>query len=632
MERRLAAILAADVVGYSRLIREDEAGTLAALKVHREQLIEPKVAERKGRIVKLMGDGLLIEFPSAVEAVQCAVEIQHLIGERNADVPEEKRIVYRIGINIGDIVVEDDDIYGDGVNVAARLEGLAEPSGICVARNVFNQVKDKLDLTIEHLGDHEVKNIAELLTVYRVALDDKAAALVTPVVQKAAKQPRRRLSIAAAVVVLVLAAGGVIWWQPWAPEFTPVQVEKMAFPLPDKPSIAVLPFANLSGDPEQEYFSDGITNDIITGLSKFSTLFIIASNSTFRYKGKPTKVQDVARDLGVRYVLEGSVQRAGDVLRINVQLIDATTGQHVWAENYERSAQDLFAVQKEVMQNIIGVIGAVAETGGGFHKAEIERIARKPTDSLEAYDFFLRGIAHMNTETKEDALLARQLFEEATELDPRFARAFAENSQNYLDEIWGDWTNSRDETLHKAEMMALRAIELDNSEPHGYLRLGFVYQFDGRIEEAISMWKKAHALNTNDYNILYGLGYGLAYTGQPDTGIPILETAQRVNPYHSEDFIRSLGQVYFLAGRYQDAIETFGRITRRHRTSYWLYLAASQAQLDRIEDARAAIAEALKLKPNLSLAHEIKRRRDNGLSVTGAERLREALRKAGLPE
>jgi adenylate cyclase len=346
MERRLAAILAADVVGYSRLIEADEAGTLAALKSHRGTLIEPKIAQYHGRIVKLMGDGLLAEFPSAVEAVHCAVEIQYAMAERNGYVPEERRITYRVGINIGDIVVEDDDIFGDGVNIAARLEGLADPGGICISRPVHTQIVDKLDLTFEDLGEQQVKNIAKPVMVYRVALDTKAAALITPVVQGIARSKHRRWLVAgAAAALLVLAVGGALWWQPWAPDMEPASVERMALPLPDKPSIAVLPFDNLSGDPDQEPLSDGITEDIITELSRFRELFVIARHSTQTYKGKPVKVQKVAEDLGVRYVLEGSIRKTGNQIRINAQLIDATSGRHIWAERYDRDLSDLFSIQ-----------------------------------------------------------------------------------------------------------------------------------------------------------------------------------------------------------------------------------------------------------------------------------------------
>jgi TolB-like protein/class 3 adenylate cyclase len=333
VERRLTTILSADVVGYSRLMGEDEAGTLAALKAHRKELIEPKAAQYHGRTVKLMGDGALMEFGSVVDAALFAIEVQCAMRDRNAGVPEDRQIIYRVGINIGDIIVEGDDIYGDGVNVASRLEGLAEAGGICVARNVRNQVRDKLDLDLDDLGEVEVKNIARPVRVFRVVLDDKAAALVTPLVEEAAKPQRRWWPIAAAVMIL-FAFGGALWWQPWAPDVERADIEMMAFPLPDKPSIAVLPFDNLSGDPQHERLADGITEDIIADLSRYPDLFVIARNSVFTYKGKPVKVQEVAEDLGVRYVLEGSIQTDGNQARVTVQLIDALDGHHLWVERH----------------------------------------------------------------------------------------------------------------------------------------------------------------------------------------------------------------------------------------------------------------------------------------------------------
>ncbi len=394
-----------------------------------------------------------------------------------------------------------------------------------------------------------------------------------------------------------------------------------------KPSIAVLPFANLSQDPEQEYFADGITNDVITNLSKFRGLFVIASNSSFHYKGKSVKVQDVGRELGVRYVLEGSVQRSGDKLRINAQLIQTATGHHVWAENYDRSAQDLFAVQKEITRNIVSVIGSSV-----LLKVEVERLIRAPTKSLEAYDCYLRGELHHARETEEDNLLAREFYEKAAQIDTDYAIAVAATSNSYLAEIWGNWSVSREQSLQQAERFALRAIELDEAEPWGYQVLGEVFQFQGDLEQAIAMWERACALNPNDFFTLSGLGYGLAYMGDPQKGLPISEEAMRVNPHCGERQLRNLGQVYFLARHYQDAVHTLQKITRRHRPSYWLYLAASYAELDRMEDARAAITEALKLEPELSLNHEIKRREKNGLSAENAMHLREALVNAGLPE
>jgi adenylate cyclase len=496
MERRLAAILAADVVGYSRLIREDETSTLAALKAHREELIDPKITQYHGRIVKLMGDGLLAEFPSAVEAVQCAVEIQHTMAERNADVPEERRITYRVGINIGDIVVEDDDIFGDGVNIAARLEGLAAPGGICISRPVHTQVADKLELQFEDMGEQQVKNIAKPVVVYRVALDAEAAALVTPVVQKIARPKHQRwLVAAAAATVLVLAVVGALWWQLWAPDVEPASVERMAFPLPDEPSIAVLPFDNLSGDSEQEPLSDGITEDIITELSRFRELFVIARHSTQTYKGKPVKVQEVAEDLGVRYVLEGSVRKTGDKVRINAQLIDATSGRHLWAERYDRALSDIFAIQDEIVGTIVTSLAVKV------HEAERARTRRKPTESLEAYDYFLRG---RDLQLKEGFWRigvnqqARGLYEKAAALDPEFTRAFVELAWTHLYDFIHGWSATPEQSRARALELAQQAVAMDAANARAHYVLGYVQLYRQEFDRAIAEIEKAINLNPND--------------------------------------------------------------------------------------------------------------------------------------
>jgi TolB-like protein/class 3 adenylate cyclase len=354
MERRLAAILAADVVGYSRLMEADEADTLAALKGHRKELIDPEIAAHSGRMVKLMGDGALVEFSSVVDALACAVAIQKAMRERNQGAPEDRRIDFRIGVHLGDIIVEGEDLYGDGVNVAARLEGLAEPGGVCISQQTYDHIGTKLDLGYEDLGEQQVKNIARSVRAYRVVLDGAAP-------RQALTAKRRGPSAlqvlgSAGVIALIGAGLGLGLWRPWAPDIEPVPVERMAFPLPEKPSIAVLPFDNLGGDPEQDYFTDGITEDLITDLSKVSGLFVIARHSSFAYKGKGVDVRDIAQDLGVRYVLEGSVRRAGDQVRINAQLIDATTGGHLWAERYDGALTDVFALQDQVTRQIVAAL------------------------------------------------------------------------------------------------------------------------------------------------------------------------------------------------------------------------------------------------------------------------------------
>ena len=384
MERRLAAILAADMVGYSRLMSADEAGTLARQQAYLAEVIEPGIAEYRGRIVKTTGDGLLAEFPSVVDALRCAVNIQLAMTDRESEVPAETRIAYRIGINLGDIIGEGDDIFGDGVNIAARLEGLAEPGGICVSRTVYNQVKGKVASGFEDLGEHQVKNIPEPLHVFRVHMEPEAAGAVHGKSQRPAAW--KWIAGAGLAAVLVAATGIGLWLEPWSERVEPAATERMAYPLPDKPSIAVLPFTNMSDDSAQEYFADGMTEDLITDLSKISGLFVIARNSSFSYKGQQVKVRQVAEDLGVRYVLEGSVRRVGEQVRINAQLIDATTGGHLWAERYDGSLADIFGLQDQVARKIVAVL-AVQLTAG-----EQNRVAQIETEvvTVAALDGFVR--------------------------------------------------------------------------------------------------------------------------------------------------------------------------------------------------------------------------------------------------
>ena len=630
MERRLAAILAADVVGYSRLIREDEAGTLAALKAHREKLIEPKLAQYHGRIVKLMGDGLLIEFPSAVEAVQCAVEMQHLIGERNAEVPENRRVTYRMGINIGDIVVEDDDIYGDGVNVAARLEGLADPGSICVARNVYNQVKDKLALTFDHLGEKEVKNIAEPVTVYRVVLDERAAALVTPITVTPPTTGRGRWSqIAAGLVLSLVAVAGLVWWQPWAPDVEPASLERMAFPLPDKPSLAVLPFANMSGDPEQDYFADGMTDDLITDLSKVSGLFVIARNSTFTYKGKTVTIRQVAEELGVRYVLEGSVRRAGDQVRINAQLIDATTGGHVWAERYDGSLTDVFALQDKVTQNIV--------TALAVNLTEEERARRVSADthSPEAYDAFLRGWAHYRLFTPEDLAKSVPYFEEAIRRDPNYGRAHAALATVYWESWLNDWVKSLGMSHTEAKTKTRRHLEeaLKDPTPLAHRIAARMRITAERWDEAIAEAERAIALGANDPDGYVAMSKVLVRAGRPAEGLEFIETAMRLDP--QTDYLYRLGEAQFHLERYDEASATLLRAAKRNpgvALNFFL-LAAAYGQLGRDEEAESAIETFNKMRAKAG-EHLMSLADIGGWRFkfsADRERLRDGLRKAGLP-
>ena len=416
MARRLAAILAADVVGYSRLMAADEQGTHARLKALRRDFIEPKIAEHHGRIVKLMGDGALVEFASVVDAVECAAAIQKGVAERQVEVSDDQRIAFRIGINIGDIIIEDDDIFGDGVNVAARLEQLAESGGIYVTRNVYSQVKNKVAFGFESMGEHKVKNIPEPVIACRAITDPGLIAKTLGL--RRAGVPNWRWALVGLLALASLGATGIAaWLQPWHAAEAPSKAD--APPLPDRPSIAVLPFENFSGDPEQEYFADGITEDLITDLSKTSGLFVIARNSSFRYKGVAVDPIMVARDLGVRYLLEGSVRRVDDQVQINAQLIDGTTSGHVWAERYDGSLADVFALQDRVTQKIVGALS--------INLTLPERRTRDRTETAvpEAYDAFLKGWEHFQIRTPEQYAKALEYFQQAVELDPVYARAHA---------------------------------------------------------------------------------------------------------------------------------------------------------------------------------------------------------------
>src|SRR6266498_5817056 len=435
MERRLAAIFAADVAGYSRLIGADEEGTLERLKAHLRELIDPKIAEHQGRIVKTTGDGVLVEFASPVKAVRCAMEVQHGMVDRNADVPQEQRIEFRIGINLGDVIVEEGDIYGEGVNVAARLEGIAEPGAVYISRAVRDLVRDKAEIVLEDLGERPLKNIAKPVGVFRIVSADRA--------------------------------GG-------APQTAPP-------PAPHKPSIAVLPFANMSGDIEQEYFSDGLTEDLITDLSKVSGLFVIARNSSFVYKGRSVKVQEIGRDLGVRFVLEGSIRKAGNRIRITAQLIDAGSGGHLWAERFDRELTDIFATQDEVVEKIVAAL-AVNLTQG-----EAQRLRRRGTTSVEAYETWLRARELLSRSTREAIAQAKAMYRRAIEIDPNFAAPHAGLSLATISDYVSDWAADPEEALDEAERWARRALELDDQEPVSHMALGNVMLWrrnhDGALAE-----------------------------------------------------------------------------------------------------------------------------------------------------
>jgi TolB-like protein/class 3 adenylate cyclase/3-mercaptopyruvate sulfurtransferase SseA len=591
-ERRLTTILAADIVGYSRLMAADESGTLASLKALRRELIEPKTAEHHGRVVKLMGDGTLMEFASVVDAVRFAVDVQRTMAERNAGVPEDRRIAYRIGINIGDIIADGDDIYGDGVNIAARLEGLADPGGICVARNVFNQVKGKVDTTFEDLGEQEVKNIPEPVRVFKVLLDGSVAA--TPPTTAAAKKRGRWPQIAAGFVLSLVAVVGLVWWQSQAPDVEPASVEAMAFPLPDKPSIAVLPFNNMSDDASQEYFADGMTEDVITDLSKISGLFVIARNSSFAYKGQSPDVRQVAEELGVRYVLEGSVRRAGDQVRINAQLIDATTGGHLWAERYDGTLEDIFDLQDKVTEQIVAAL-AVSLTG-----EELAQQTRHATENAAAHDAYLQGWARYKLLTPKDLAEAVPFFEEALRLDPGYAQAHAALAALYWDAYVNDWAFDLDMPSSRAENRANEHLEkaLETPTPLAHALQARMMASWGFHDAAVVEAEQAVALDANDAAAHAGLAEALVFAGKPAKAIDAIEIAMRLDPHHPPSYLITLGAAQFGTERYEDAAATFERAVKRNPDNEipLIYLASAYGHLGRIEDADDVINEANDLR------------------------------------
>jgi adenylate cyclase len=588
-ERRLAAILVADMVGYSRLMEADERGTIARQKAHRRELIDPKITEYHGRIVKTTGDGLLVEFASVVDATECAAVIQRGMAEREADGPEEHRIQYRMGVNLGDIVIEGDDILGDGVNVAARLEGLAEPGGICVSGTVHEHVAGKLDLAFDDMGEQTVKNIKKPVRVYGVRMAGAAGA--------------------------------------------GAEVEPPALELPDKPSIAVLPFENMSGDPEQEYFADGIAEDIITALSKFRWLFVIARNSSFTYKGRAVDVTQVARELGVRYVLEGSVRKGGDRLRISAQLIDATTGNHVWAERYDRQLDDIFELQDEITQTIVASLEPELAT------AERERAKRKPPGNLGAWEAYQRGFSQFYRFSNDGFVEAKKLLARAIELDPTFAPAYAGLAMVHVYEIQyafaAEVTDQRARSLDQGLKLAAKAIALDNNDAGGHMALGRLHLLKGDPTTGIAELKRALDLNPNSATAYQALGAAEAYAGDVEAGIAYAQQALRLSPRDPLRWyaMNAIAGCYMRLQRWDEALDWARRTVREPHSVVWPYahVVVCLVRLDRMEEARQAMKDLLEVAPAFSI-----RSLDQATAWVPdrefIDRYFKALRKAGLPE
>jgi len=579
MERRLAAIFTADVAGYSRLVGADEEGTIDRLSAHRRELIEPKIAEHQGRLVKTTGDGVLAEFASPVKAVRCAIDVQHGMAARNVDIPEGSRIEFRIGINLGDVVVDDDDIYGDGVNIAARLENIAEPGSVFISRAVRDFVTDTAELVLEDLGERELKNIAKPVQVFRIAAPAQAVA--------ASQAP--------------------------APA------------VPQKPSIAVLPFTNMSGDAEQEYFSDGMTEDLITDLSKISALFVIARNSSFAYKGRLVKVQEIGRDLGVRFVLEGSIRKSGNRVRITAQLIDAESGGHLWAERFDRDLTDIFATQDEVVEKIVRAL-AVTLTQG-----EEKRLGRRGTANVAAYEAVLRARELLGGATRETVAQARATYQRAIELDASYAVPHAGLAATAVSDYVSDWADDPGAELDQAERWARRALELDESEPFAHMALGHVLLWRRDHDGALAEFRSMIALDPNFAQGHSATGLALMYAGRAAEALEAFALSKRLDPHYPSIVLHYLAQANFSLGNCGTAAkQLLERIARTPGTdSSRMMLAACYGHLGRVEEARAAWAELLKVNPDFSLEQ-----RERVLPYKDPRdfaRIADGLAKAGLP-
>ncbi len=591
--RKLAAILVADVVGYSRLAGADEDRTLSRLRGLRSDLIDPAIDAHHGRIVKRTGDGALVEFRSVVDAVRCAVEIQNAMVERNAGVPEDRRIEFRIGVHLGDVVEEaDGDLMGDGVNIAARLEGIAEPGAICLSEDAYRQVKARLDLRVSDLGQTQLKNIAEPVRVYslQVGLPGQAKPVAPPVEAKSEDKP------------------------PAPPA------------LPDKPSIAVLPFANMSGDVEQEYFADGISEDIITALSKLAQLFVIARNSSFTFKGKNVNIGEVGKSLGVRYVLEGSVRKSGNRVRVTAQLIDATSGGHLWAERFDRDLTDIFAVQDDVTTHIVSALALNLSPG------ERQSIAAEHIDNPEAYDCFLRGRDLFLRQTKEANRDAQPLLRRAIELDPRFARAFGCLAAVLVLDYVNGWSASPVEALEEAEKTAREAVQLDERNPYALWALAMACIWARRHDEAVSAAEKSIAYNPNFALGHITLGVAHHYVGRSEEALKCFDRAVAHDPYCPEIWLHLRAQAEYQLGRYHEAVSLLKRriLHNPDTDASRALLAASYGQMGMIEEAREAWRDLLRVNPAYSV--EQRRKVMPYKNPDAFERFVEGLHKAGLPE
>jgi adenylate cyclase len=674
VKRKLTAILSADVKGYSRLMGENEVQTLKTLSAY-FQIMTTLIQKHQGKVLNIAGDNLLADFESVVDAVLCGVEIQKELRTKNAELAEGQRVEFRIGINLGDVIREGESIYGDGVNIAERVQSLADGGGLCISGTAFDQVRNKVDLGYKYLGEQTVKNIALPVRVYKVLMEPEAAGKV--IGEKKAKPRQWQIATMGLVIGVIVVVAAIVMWKlytpsapqpeviskekitaslpekpsstvppsaevvpkekgippspekvskPVAPPAPKVEVaskEKMAFPLPDKPSIAVLPFVNMSEDSKQEFFADGMTEEIITALSKGPNLFVIARNSTFTYKGKAVKVKQVSEELGVRYVLEGSVQRSGDRIRVNAQLIDALKGHHLWAERYDRDVKDIFAIQDEITMKIITALQVKLTSGEMIH------VLAKGAKNIDAFTKYLQAVDLWTRLTKESNAQAKKLLEEAIALDPEYPGPYIGLAKTYGMDVFLGTTQSPEQSMAKAFELAQKAISLDNTNGAAYSVLSWLYATKREYEKAIAESERAVSLNPNSAESYMRLGLVLAYAGRGEEGIPYMLNAMRLNPFPSCNYFSNLASIYGAAGHYEKAIEAAKKALQCEPNTPIPYttLVISYIRLGREEEARAAAAEILRINPKWSLERYAK---VTPFTQSLAGQMIEDLRKAGL--
>ncbi|MEE8505119.1 MAG: adenylate/guanylate cyclase domain-containing protein [Kiloniellales bacterium] len=614
MQRRLTAIMIADVVGYSRLMAGDEEGTLARLKAHREELLEPAIAEHQGRIVKLMGDGLLVEFASVVEAVRASVEIQRGMAERNGEVPTDRRIVFRIGVNQGDVIIDGDDIYGDGVNVAARLQERATPGGICISDRVYGDIRGKIDVGLDDLGDQELKNIPEPVRVYRVLMGPDVGETGLRTLTRKLRQPRLKM---AASVTVVLLGGLAIWYGPWS-----IGPDQIGLSGSVKPSIAVLPFDNLNKDPKEDYFSEGITKDFVNDLSKFQNLLVIDSGSGSGDKGETASIEDISRELGVRYVLEGSVLKRGDRVRINAKLIDSASMQNLWAERFDEATENIWDIQDEITGRIVRTLAL------RITEIEQQRVLAKSTDNLEAYEFTLRGRALIARQSRSANFEARKMFRRAIELDPNYATAYAGLGWTFFETVQWGWTGSPQEAVGRAHDLSQKALSLEATNVYGRRLLASIYALRRQHEMALIESERLIAINPNDAGSFAQQGMALTWLGRSEGAILALERALRFDPDMPPNIFWHLGLAYYLNERYADSATVLQRNIGRKADPFWDYLllAAVYGQMDRTEEAARAAEAVRRIDPRYKRVMRF----EQFESPADVSRVEEGLRKAGL--